>query len=137
MPDGTRAYITDVVSNAVFVVDTDANAVIATIPVGANPIGIAIGTVCEPGAAPVWETSTSDFFAGTFEVYNASVTDNIRFAVLSSIAGRTITVTVPPQTSVSRMVLYPQALLITSLGNHPIGSHWCITLYKRLVRQFS
>jgi YVTN family beta-propeller protein len=129
-PDGTRLYVTDVIGNQVFVISTVTNTVVATIPVGTSPIGIAIGTVCEPTAATVWEASTSDFVAGTFEVFNASVTDSITFTV-TSFVGSPITVTVLPQSSVTRTVSFPKDLSITSTGNISTGSRWCITLFNR------
>ncbi len=38
----TRAYVTDISSNTVSVIDTATNTVVATIPVGVNPFGVAI-----------------------------------------------------------------------------------------------
>jgi YVTN family beta-propeller protein len=37
-PDGTKVYITNEVSNNVSVIDTATNTVIATVPVGDNPM---------------------------------------------------------------------------------------------------
>ena len=41
-PDGARAYVTNSGSNSVSVIDTSANAVTTTVPVGANPVNAAI-----------------------------------------------------------------------------------------------
>jgi YVTN family beta-propeller protein len=42
MPDGTRAYVTNVNSNTVSVIGTATNTVVTTIPVGLAPFGVAI-----------------------------------------------------------------------------------------------
>jgi YVTN family beta-propeller protein len=47
-PDGTRAYVTHSCSNTVSVIGTTSNTVVATVGVGANPIGVAI----TPGVGP-------------------------------------------------------------------------------------
>ena len=41
-PDGTRAYVTNLGSGTVSVIDTDTNTVIATITVGSGPAGVAV-----------------------------------------------------------------------------------------------
>src|SRR5207244_13089157 len=41
-PDGTRAYVTNSGSNTVSVIDIATNAVVATVPVGLVPAGVAI-----------------------------------------------------------------------------------------------
>ena len=41
-PDGTRAYVTNFSSGTVSVIDTASNTEIATVPVGVNPIGVAV-----------------------------------------------------------------------------------------------
>src|SRR6266851_4089505 len=41
-PDGTRAYVMDLGDNTASVLDTATNAVVATIPVGKAPFGVAI-----------------------------------------------------------------------------------------------
>ena len=38
----TRAYVTNIISNTVSVIDTATNTVVATIPIGGEPLGIAI-----------------------------------------------------------------------------------------------
>ena len=65
-PDGTRAYVTNEGSNTVSVIDTATNTVVATIPVGVIPFGVAIAIT--PGIGPPtnkdqckdggWETFT-------------------------------------------------------------------------------
>jgi YVTN family beta-propeller protein len=60
----TRAYVTNVNSNSVSVIDTASNTVVATVGVGSNPVGVAI----TPGVGPPtnkdqckkggWETFT-------------------------------------------------------------------------------
>jgi YVTN family beta-propeller protein len=44
----TRAYVSNQLVDKVFVIDTTTNTIIATIPVGSNPVGAAI----MPSAAP-------------------------------------------------------------------------------------
>ena len=52
-PDGTRAYVSNPVSNTVFVVDTVAHRVIGEIPVGGNPQGLAVQpSPSSPGQSP-------------------------------------------------------------------------------------
>ena len=41
-PDGTRAYVTNLVDDTVSVIDTATNTVTATIPVGDGPDGVAV-----------------------------------------------------------------------------------------------
>jgi YVTN family beta-propeller protein len=41
-PDGSKVYVTNVNSNTVSVIDTATNTVIATIPVGTTPQGVAV-----------------------------------------------------------------------------------------------
>jgi YVTN family beta-propeller protein len=41
-PDGKHAYVTNLTSNTVSVIDTASNTVAATVPVGSNPIGVDI-----------------------------------------------------------------------------------------------
>ncbi|KZE08310.1 collagen triple helix repeat domain protein [Bacillus mycoides] len=47
IPDGTRAYVTNQASNIVSIINIATNTVIATVPVGVAPTGIATGTICE------------------------------------------------------------------------------------------
>ncbi|MGW0615415.1 hypothetical protein [Streptomyces sp. NPDC002788] len=42
--DGTRAYVTNLDSDTVSVIDTTTNTVTATIPVDSGPVGVAIAT---------------------------------------------------------------------------------------------
>ncbi|TKI86366.1 hypothetical protein FC701_06155 [Bacillus mycoides] len=46
-PNGARAYVTNQASHTVSVIDIATNTVIATVPVGVAPTGIATGTICE------------------------------------------------------------------------------------------
>ncbi len=41
-PDGTRAYVTNQISNTVSVIDTTTNTVVVTVPVGVDPLGVAV-----------------------------------------------------------------------------------------------
>jgi YVTN family beta-propeller protein len=41
-PDGAFAYVTNQATNNVSVINTATNAIVATIPVGNNPVGLAI-----------------------------------------------------------------------------------------------
>ena len=41
-PDGKHAYVTNLASNNVSVIDTASAAVAATVPVGNNPVGVGI-----------------------------------------------------------------------------------------------
>lgn len=50
LPDGSRAYVTNFTSNTVSIIDTASNTVTGSIPVGTNPVGIAIHFV-PPAAA--------------------------------------------------------------------------------------
>jgi YVTN family beta-propeller protein len=52
-PDGKFVYVTKDLNNIVSVIDTASNTVVATVPVGITPIGIAIGPspACGPGDA--------------------------------------------------------------------------------------
>ena len=49
-PDGKHAYVTNLASNNVSVIDTARDTVAATIPVGSNPVGVAI--VAPPPRVP-------------------------------------------------------------------------------------
>ncbi|WP_255286754.1 MULTISPECIES: YncE family protein [unclassified Bacillus (in: firmicutes)] len=131
-PDGTKAYVTHTLDSLVSVIDTATNTVTTTIPVGTYPIGIATGTVCEPVARPVWKALRNDYYVGIVEVYDASTTENLIFSVSSfQSGGGTGTVSVPPQSSVSKYIPYPDVLTIHSAGHIATGSRWCITLYRR------
>jgi YVTN family beta-propeller protein len=41
-PNGTHAYVTNISSNTVSVIDTASNTVVATVAVGSGPTGVAI-----------------------------------------------------------------------------------------------
>jgi YVTN family beta-propeller protein len=41
-PDGKHAYVTNLASNNVSVIDTGSDTVAATVPVGSNPVGVSI-----------------------------------------------------------------------------------------------
>lgn len=84
-PDGTRAYVANLGSGTVSVIDSATDTVTATIPVGSQPFGVAIAAIdTKPPAAPVITTpgdggtlgdSTPDF-VGTGEVGSkVTVTD--------------------------------------------------------------
>jgi YVTN family beta-propeller protein len=49
-PDGKHAYVTNNVSNNVSVIDSASNTVVATVPVGSNPVGV--GIVPPPPGVP-------------------------------------------------------------------------------------
>ena len=48
--DGSRVYVANTTSNSVDVIDTASNTVIASVRVGIDPVGVAVG----PGANEVW-----------------------------------------------------------------------------------
>ncbi|MEI2469573.1 S-Ena type endospore appendage, partial [Peribacillus frigoritolerans] len=82
------------------------------------------------GANPVWlvdPPTPSDYFQGTFEVFNASNTS------ISAEIARTglpvLAFTVPPLTTISRSVTNPTSLVITSDPGET--GKYCIILYKR------
>ena len=52
----TKAYVTNNSDNTVSVIDTGTNTVIATVPVGLNPSGIA---VTPNGSLPTWRTKVA------------------------------------------------------------------------------
>ncbi|MFO7400720.1 MAG: hypothetical protein C0P63_015225, partial [Actinomycetales bacterium] len=84
-PGGTRAYVTDFGAGTVSVIDTATNTVIATVPVGTQPFGVAVtagGTrayVCNVDSMSVIDTATNTVIAtlslpeGPFEIAIAEV----------------------------------------------------------------
>jgi YVTN family beta-propeller protein len=81
-PNGTRAYVTHgwwQITSSIFVIDTDINRVVATIPVGGSPMGVAItpdgtrvyGAVCldeAPGSVIVVIATDSNQVMATIEL---------------------------------------------------------------------
>jgi YVTN family beta-propeller protein len=51
-PDGKHAYVTNLTSNNVSVIDTASGTVAATVPVGSNPVGVGIVPPSAAGAIP-------------------------------------------------------------------------------------
>ena len=72
-PDSTRAYLTDLNSNSVFVIDTATNTVITTISVGLFPSGIAI----TPDGARAYVTNADSATISIIDTSINSVTATI------------------------------------------------------------
>jgi YVTN family beta-propeller protein len=53
-PSGSRAYVTNLFSSTVSVINTATNAVIATVPVGIGPVGVAVA----PNGGRVYVTNS-------------------------------------------------------------------------------
>jgi hypothetical protein len=82
------------------------------------------------GANPVWlvdPSTPSDYFQGTFEVFNASNTPIS--AEIVRTGQPTLVFTIPPLTTISRSVTNPTSLVITSEAGET--GTYCINLYKR------
>ncbi|KAI9024794.1 hypothetical protein DFJ74DRAFT_642810 [Hyaloraphidium curvatum] len=77
-PDGTRTYVTNGGSNTVSIIDNSAFTILTNVPVGSNPIGVAVGAafayVANQGAGTVSviDTSTSSV-VGTVPVGNSPI----------------------------------------------------------------
>jgi YVTN family beta-propeller protein len=69
-PDGSKVYIPNLLDNTVSVIDTAANSVIATIPVGNAPAALGI-PIPVPKAAPTTAARCNGIYNGTF---NGNVT---------------------------------------------------------------
>ena len=86
-PDGTRAYITDLVGASVSVLDTATNTITATIGVDAGPVGVAVS----PDGTHIYVTnfrisgtvSVVDTATGTGGTSGVNVWDNPHWKCLS------------------------------------------------------
>jgi len=72
-PAGTYAYVTNTASATVSVVNTGTNSVIATVPVGNEPVGIAT----DPGGTRVYVTNSSSNTVSVIDTATNTVTATI------------------------------------------------------------
>lgn len=77
------AYITNLQSATVSVIDTSSNSVVATIPVGVNPIGVAVS----PAATRVYVTNGGAYNGTGFNGNTVSVIDTASNTVVQTITG--------------------------------------------------
>ncbi len=77
---GNRAFVTSLLTDAVFVLDTDDGSLLATVPVGVAPQGMCVAD------GRLWVANTGfDFDSFTFGPGSVSVLDPVTFAVLAEI----------------------------------------------------
>ncbi len=87
-------------------------------------IGLDAGVTTILWTAPV----PSDYFQGTFQVFNAGVTTIV--ATVTSSTDSDLTLTVPPGFTVSGSINNP--ISFSESGNSGATSKYCVTLYKSI-----
>lgn len=136
-PDGSRAYVTNFVSNTVSVIDTATDTVIATVPVGQRPVGVAVS----PDGARVYAASGVTNRISVIDAASNTVGSTITtpsslagYVVFHPVAGRGRAYTLGPDRvlvidTVSNTVVGAIAIgdFVTNLAISPDGSRLYVT----------
>ena len=78
-PDGTRVYVTNRGGNNVTVIDTTNNSVVTTVPVGLEPLGVAVnpaGTRDERKIDAALEFDTTSAGGASFKDFTFNLADS-------------------------------------------------------------
>ena len=116
-PDGTRAYVTNFNSNTVSVINTATNTVIATIPVGSGPQGVAVS----PDSTRAYVTN---FNSNTVSVINTATNTVIAMTPVGS-APSGVAVAEIDSIAPSVTLVTPAQGAVYSILDNPVADYSC------------